>query len=229
MAGVGAAFIIVPSFYWLGVPLGEAMAVGLLLNVASLGIASIAYIRKGLVNFRAAMPIIVVSVLFSPVGVRSSHLLDRRMLLGLFAGFLLFAGSMMLFYRPNRMASSGGGRREGVIGGLVGGLAGYIGGLLGVGGGNIILPALVGLGFDPKVAAATTAFSVVFASLAGFVSHAGMGNANWSLFACSLMASLLGAWGGAWLMTSRLDAVQIKKIISLVLYLIALKIIWGLI
>ena len=32
VAGVGAAFIIIPTFYWLGIPLTEAMAVALLLN-----------------------------------------------------------------------------------------------------------------------------------------------------------------------------------------------------
>ena len=36
IAGVGAAFIIIPTFYWLGIPLKEAMAVALLLNTFSM-------------------------------------------------------------------------------------------------------------------------------------------------------------------------------------------------
>lgn len=228
VAGVGAAFIIVPTFYWLGIPLAEAMAVGLLLNVASLGLASVTYIRKGLVNFRAALPIIVVSVLLSPLGVRSAHLIERNLLLALFAGFLLFAAGMMFFYRPRPKVVVTTGYKPLVSGGLVGGVAGYLGGLLGVGGGNIILPVLVGMGFDPKIASATTAFAVVFASLSGFLSHATVGNANWTLLGCSLTASLAGAWLGAWLMTSRLDGAQVKKLAAVVLCLIAVKILWGL-
>lgn len=228
VAGIGAAFIVVPTFYWLGVPLAEAMAVGLLLNVASLGLASITYIRKKLVNFRAALPIITVSVLLSPLGVRSAQLLDRRLLLGLFAIFLLFAGSMMLLYHPKPKAAHVRGTKEILTGGVMGGIAGYVGGLLGVGGGNIILPALVGLGFDPKVASATTGFVVVFASLSGFLSHAGFGNANWALLGCALAASLAGAWLGSWLMTCRLNGAQVKKVIAVVLYLIAVKMLWGL-
>lgn len=228
VAGVGAAFIVVPTFYWLGVPLAEAMAVGLLLNVASLGLASVTYIRKGLVNFRAALPIIVVSVLFSPLGVWSAQLLDRRLLLAVFAFFLIFAASMMLLYRPKLAVKKVSAKQEIFTGGLVGGIAGYTGGLLGVGGGNIILPALVGLGFDPKKASATTGFVVVFASLSGFLSHTGMGNANWTLLGCALAASLSGAVLGAWLMTSRLDGAQVKKMIAFVLYLIAAKMLWGL-
>ena len=42
MAGLGAAFIIIPAFYWLGVPLKEAMAIALLLNGISMIFASIA-------------------------------------------------------------------------------------------------------------------------------------------------------------------------------------------
>lgn len=229
VAGVGAAFIVVPTFYWLGVPLAEAMAVGLLLNVASLGLASVTYIRKKLVNFRAALPIIIVSVLLSPLGVRSAQLLDRRLLLGLFAFFLLFAASMMFLYRPKPKAVHVSGTQEILTGGLMGGIAGYVGGLLGVGGGNTILPALVGLGFDPKVASATTGFVVVFASLSGFLSHAGLGNANWTLIGCALAASLTGACLGSWLMTSRLDGTQVKKVIAVVLYLIAAKMLWGLV
>ncbi len=228
VAGVGAAFIVVPTLFWLGIPLAEAMAVGLLLNVASLGLASVTYIRKGLVNFRAALPIIVVSVLLSPLGVHSAHLIERKLLLALFAGFLLFAAGMMLFYRPKSKEVITTGYKPLLNGGLVGGVAGYLGGLLGVGGGNIILPVLVGMGFDPKIASATTGFAVVFASLSGFLSHATVGSANWGLLGCSLASALAGAWLGAWLMTSRLDGAQVKKLIAVVLCLIAGKIIWGL-
>ncbi len=68
VAGVGAAFIIIPTFYWLGVPLTEAMAIALLLNAVSMSFASVNYIRYKLVNFRTAIPIIILAVIFSPIG-----------------------------------------------------------------------------------------------------------------------------------------------------------------
>ncbi|MBI4767955.1 MAG: sulfite exporter TauE/SafE family protein, partial [Deltaproteobacteria bacterium] len=52
IAGVGAAFIIIPTFYWLGIPLTESMAVALLLNAISMSSASVNYIRYQLVAFR---------------------------------------------------------------------------------------------------------------------------------------------------------------------------------
>ncbi|MDI6709097.1 MAG: hypothetical protein QME76_00160 [Bacillota bacterium] len=58
MAGLGAAFIFAPLFFWLGIPLREAMPTALLLNTISLAFASASYIRGGLVDFRAAVPIL---------------------------------------------------------------------------------------------------------------------------------------------------------------------------
>ena len=41
MAGLGAAFLFVPFFYYLGVPLAEATPTALLLNVVSLSFATV--------------------------------------------------------------------------------------------------------------------------------------------------------------------------------------------
>ncbi|MBK8989979.1 MAG: sulfite exporter TauE/SafE family protein [Chloroflexi bacterium] len=100
MAGLGAAFLFVPLFYYMGVPLAEATAVALLLNVVSLMFASVNYWRSGLVNWRLGLPGLITAVLLAPFGARLTPYVDRRLLLGLFAAFLVFAGAMMLFYRP---------------------------------------------------------------------------------------------------------------------------------
>ncbi|HEX9135649.1 MAG TPA: sulfite exporter TauE/SafE family protein [Nitrospirota bacterium] len=229
IGGVGSAFIVIPTFYWLGIPLTEAMAVGLLLNAVSMTFASANYIRYNLVLFKTAIPIIILAVLFSPLGVYSTRFFPKNALILLFVLFLVFAASMMLFYKPKKKeedhASSG---RELEAGVGLGIGAGYLGGLLGVGGGNFIVPALVWLGIDPKKASATTAFVVVFASLAGFFGHAATGSANWNLLAFAAFGSVAGALLGSWLMHKKLDANQVKKIIGIVLYAIAAKMAWGL-
>jgi uncharacterized membrane protein YfcA len=97
-----------------------------------------------------------------------------------------------------------------------------------VGGGNFIVPALVWLGLDPKNASATTAFVVVFASLSGFFGHAAFGSINWPLLAFSAVASIAGALVGSWLMHRKLEGKQVKKIIGVVLFAIAVKMLWSL-
>lgn len=229
IAGVGSAFIVIPTFYWLGVPLTEAMAIGLLLNAISMTFASVNYIRYKLVLFRTAIPVIVLAVLFSPLGAYSTRYFPKNVLILLFVIFLAFAASMMLFYKPKKKEDKqGDGKKELKTGIGLGIGAGYLGGLLGVGGGNFIVPALVWLGVDPKKASATTAFIVVFASLSGFFGHAATGTVNWSLLAFAAVGSVAGAILGSWLMHKKLEANQVKKIIGIVLYAIAAKMAWGL-
>jgi hypothetical protein len=100
MAGVGAAFVLIPVFLALGVELHSAMATALLLNAIAMSIASFTFIRKGLVEWRMVVPMLLIAVIASPIGVRVGGGLDRKLLLWLFVAFLLFACSMMLFYRP---------------------------------------------------------------------------------------------------------------------------------
>jgi uncharacterized membrane protein YfcA len=229
IAGVGSAFIVIPTFYWLGVPLTEAMAAGLLLNAISMTFASANYIRYKLVLFRTAVPIIVLAVVFSPLGAYSTRCFPKNVLILLFVLFLVFAASMMLFYKPiKKTERQGDGGREFKTGIGLGVGAGYLGGLLGVGGGNFIVPTLVWLGVDPKKASATTAFIVVFSSLSGFFGHAATGSIKWPLLTFAAIASVAGAVLGSWLMHKKLDAGQVKKVIGIVLYAIAAKMAWGL-
>lgn len=229
IAGVGSAFIVIPTFYWLGVPLTEAMAIALLLNAISMTFASANYIRYKLVLFRTAIPIIILAVLFSPLGAYSTRYFPKNTLILLFVLFLVFAASMMLFYKPKKKSDGqGDGKKELEIGIGLGIGAGYLGGLLGVGGGNFIVPALVWLGVDPKKASATTAFIVVFSSLSGFFGHAAAGVINWNLLAFAAVGSIAGAVLGSWLMHKKLNANQVKKLIGVVLYAIAAKMAWGL-
>ena len=228
IAGVGAAFGIIPLLFWLGFSLKEAMATALLLNSFSMSFASVTFIRNKLVVFQAALPILVIASIVSPVGAYCTQFVPRNILLWLFSAFLVFAGSMMLFFRPHTRESLYSWKQQLLIGGLIGAIAGYIGGLLGVGGGNLIVPALIWIGFDPRKAAATSGFIVIFSSLAAFWGHVLLGNVNITLLSVSALASISGGLLGAWLLSFKLKGQQVKVVIGLVLYIIALKMIWGL-
>ena len=229
MAGLGAAFIIIPVFYWLGVPLKEAMAIALLLNGISMIFATIANAKHKLVIYKVAIPIAIVATLLSPLGAYSTQFVSKTVLLWAFSAFLVFAGSMMLFYRPKQKERAENMKRDLAVGGLIGAFAGYLGGLLGIGGGNFIIPALVGSGMEPKKASGTTAFVVLFASLSGFLGHATLGEINWTLLIIAAVGSIVGALIGANLMHSKLKSNQVKLIIGIVLYGVGIKFIWGLI
>lgn len=229
MAGLGAAFLFVPLFYYLGVPLAEATPTALLLNVVSLLFATVNYWRGRLINFRVGLPVLVIAVLLSPFGARLTPYVDKRLLLALFAAFLVFAGFMMLFYRAKQRQQALSRAMEVSAGAGVGGVAGFLGGLLGVGGGNFILPVLNWLGLDPKMAAGTTALAVVFSSLSGFLGHATMGGLNPPFVGLMALMAAAGSIVGSQFMKNRLSGNQLKKVIGALLWFIAAKMIFDLI
>ncbi len=228
MAGLGAAFLFVPIFYWLGVPLDVATSTALLLNVVSLSFASATYWRAHLVNLAVGVPITIGAVVLAPLGARAAPRIDTNILLGLFAGFLVFAGAMMLFYRRGANRKLRSRRTEVAVGAGVGGVAGFLGGMLGVGGGNIILPALNGAGLDAKVAAGTTGLAVVFSSLSGFLGRIAVGHLDGVLLAVSAVAAAGGSVVGSRMMTTRISSSQLKRLIGVLLWVIAAKIAWDL-
>jgi len=229
MAGLGAAFLFVPLFYYLGVPLAEATPTALLLNVVSLLFATINYWRGKLINWRVGLPVMIAAVLLSPVGARLTQYVNKTVLLAMFAAFLVFAGSMMLFYKAKKRETALSRPIEIASGVGVGTAAGFLGGLLGVGGGNFILPVLNWLGLDAKMAAGTTAMVVVFSSLSGFLAHATMSGLDpWFVGIMAIVAAG-GSIVGSQLMKTKISSSQLKKIIGILLFVIAAKMIFDLV
>ena len=229
MAGLGAAFLFVPLFYYLGVPLAEATPTALLLNVVSLLFATINYWRGKLINWRVGLPVLVAAVILSPVGALLTQYVDTTVLLAMFAAFLVFAGAMMLFYKAKKREQALSRPVEIGAGAGIGTVAGFLGGLLGIGGGNFILPVLNWMGLDTKVAAGTTALVVVFSSLSGFLGHATMSGLDpWFVGIMAVMAAA-GSIVGSQLMKTKLSSTQLKKVIGVLLFLIAAKMIFDLI
>ncbi len=224
IAGLGAAFILIPVFLALGIPLLTAMSVALLLNAISMTLASISYARDKLIEYKVAIPMIIAATILSPLGAMAAVQLPKNILLWLFAGFLVFAGSMMLFYKPKEKDVGADIKQSVPLGLATGGIAGFLGGLLGVGGGNFIVPTLIWRGLDPKKAAATTALVVVFSSFAGFLGHVSFGNMDYTLLGVCAVGSILGAVLGSHLMKKSLSATQVKTAIGLILFLVAAKI-----
>lgn len=70
---------------------------------------------------------------------------------------------------------------------VVGVLVGLLSGLFGIGGGTIIVPALVWLGLTQRHAAATSMLAIVPTSVSGVLAYAVEGNVDW-------IAALLMFW-----------------------------------
>ncbi|RBP99702.1 permease [Bifidobacterium xylocopae] len=83
---------------------------------------------------------------------------------------------------------------------LVGVMAGVLSGLFGVGGGSIIVPALVWAGLSQKEASATSLASMILMSVSGVASYAAAGNVDWLAALMLTLGTVAGTQVGTWLL-----------------------------
>ncbi len=220
IGGVGSAIAIVPTMGWLGIPLMTAKPTGLFINTLSMLSATLKNLKHGKLDHRFGLPILLVATAMAPVGAYAGKFIPKVYVLWVFVGFLLYSGTVMIFFKPRRRPKEG---NHIVEGSIIGGIAGFLGGLLGVGGGGIISPALIVLGYEPKKVAATTALVVFFSSLSGFVTYWGMGTLDWMLLLWVSIPAIVGGWVGTHLMHFKMSSEGVKKVIGLIIYAIAFK------
>ena len=71
---------------------------------------------------------------------------------------------------------------------IVGMIVGLLSGMFGIGGGTVIVPALVWLGLSQRHAAATSMLAIVPTALSGVISYAHNGNVDWVAARCCSLA-----------------------------------------
>ena len=202
LSGVGGAALFIPVFViffpMLGpdYPLEAAAAIGAALLTAVFGFSSglVGYHRRGLIDFRSAVPFLSISV---PVGVLGATLFGALqnqgvLLTGAYATLMLVLCVVMLRRTPGpapmpaidgrdmpgengdfRTISARNGTtyrfrkpRQGPLGMFYTGLGSFLTGLLGVGVGEVILPQLVKRNRVPLAVAAATSVLIVVMTIA---------------------------------------------------------------
>lgn len=109
----------------------------------------------------------------------------------------------------------------------VGLMAGFLSGLLGIGGGVIIVPALVLLlGFAMRTAIGTSLAIVVPTALAGAILHFREGNLHLGIVLYVSIAAVAGSRLGVYL-TTIMSNLTLRKVFGVVMLLIALRMILG--
>lgn len=93
----------------------------------------------------------------------------------------------------------------------VGLLVGVLSGMFGIGGGTVIVPALVWLGLSQRNAAATSMLAIVPTAISGVVSYAAGGNVDWLAAALLFCGMFVGGQVGSWLL-SRLPELALRWI-----------------
>ena len=225
LGGVGSAVALVPLLNMMGLPFGLSKAIGLFVNTSTTIMASIMNLKRKVLDVRFTFPLAISLMLFAPVGAYLSQYVDEKIMKWMLVGFLIFSASMMLFGKKEAKAVY---QKKWVLY-LIGASVGVFSGLVGVGGGSLILPLLIMLGYDAKKMAVAVSFIIPFSTFSAFLMYANTIHIDYILLIVTAIAAVLGGFIGNRIMHFRLDSKQIKKIIAILLYLIAFKLGYNLI
>ncbi|WBU58218.1 sulfite exporter TauE/SafE family protein [Paracoccus sediminicola] len=254
MFGVGGGFLITPLLFFIGIPPAIAVATGANQVVASSVSGVMAHLKRRTVDFRMGLVLLIGGLTGSALGVLVFNLLQRigqvELVVQLSYVVMLGAVGSMMFaesLRALRRTRSGGRakrRQHGWIHALplrmkfrtsglylsvippfvVGMLVGVLSAMMGVGGGFIMVPAMIYLlGMPTKVVIGTSLFQITFVTAFTTLMHAVSYNTVDIMLAVLL---IVGGVTGAQIGThlgSRLRAEQLRILLALVVLAVCVK------
>lgn len=227
MLGMGGGMLHMPILLWLGYDLKTvAQPIGILLNGLTTLVALITYGRNKLVDWKGGWPMALAALILAPLGSLIAHLIADKLLIFLLVLMILFAGVRTLTTakkeEPAEFVPSRSRRSLAIV---AAGFAAFFGAMLGLGGGTLISPLLMWLGYPTKRAVATSAFIVTISSASGFAGRIGYLNAPWILVIVLSFAVIVAAWLGSSLMATKAKPHWVKYAYSVLLFGVALKLI----
>ncbi|MEP6994063.1 MAG: sulfite exporter TauE/SafE family protein [Acidobacteriota bacterium] len=198
LIGGGGSIITVPVLvYVMGVPPHRAVGMSLAVVGSTALVGAFLHDRRGAVAWRTGAVFAASGIASAYLGSKLTRSLTPSALLLLFAGVMLVAGLVMLTRkeRPEHtvVAHVPSLWREVLAGFGVGFLTGF----LGVGGGFLIVPALVLFGGLPiRVAIGTSLFVIAVNCAAGLIGHLTVGDTDWTLTGLVSALAIAGALAG---------------------------------
>jgi len=221
MIGVGGGVFMVPFLTLLGLVATTQEAVGTSIAgviFTSLS-SSVAYWRRGVIQCQLGLAIMPGALVGAWLGALASRHISSGWLAVVFGLFLLYPAGVMLLGKQPKELFPRGSKRGGhpVFGTLVGLVAGLTSGLLGLGGGTVMVPALMlTLGLDIREAVATSLFVMVPSAALATSQHALARNTHWELAIPLILGIVVGAQLGPALGT-RLPKKRLRQLFALVL------------
>jgi uncharacterized membrane protein YfcA len=259
MCGVGGGFLLTPLLFFIGIPPAVAVATGADLIVASSISGVLAHLRRKTVDLKMGVVLLSGGLVGAVLGVQlfawmrqigQVDLLVRLfyvVFLGIIGGLMLAEGlrAMRRTRRgtvtrrkhnwvhalPLKVKFRTSGLYISVIPPIgVGLLVGILAAVMGVGGGFIMVPAMIYLlGMPTKVVVGTSLFQIIFVSAATTLLHATTTRTvDLALAVFLLVGGVIGAQVGTRLGT-RLKAEQLRILLALLVLGVCLKILFELV
>lgn len=212
LLGSGGSILTVPVLVYL---VGEPEKLAITESLAIVGSISLfgllPYARKGLVDWQRFVLFAVPGVLGTMLGTTLSRDMSGTLQLSIFAVVMLVAALMM--FRPANAEVTEPGPYSPAGTALQGVGVGTLTGIVGVGGGFLIIPALVLLGRLPMRYAVGTSLAIIsLNSFSGFLKHWHLtkGPIHWPLIALFAAIGIVGSYAGSRL-SGKLNNTQLRR------------------
>ncbi len=185
---------------------------------------AITYSLKGSVDILAAVLLASTAIFTARAGARFAHALPEWKLKRFFGGFLIFVAFLLLVkpYLPQAAEPITGWLKVFVFL-LTGAFTGFLSGMLGVGGGTIMVPAMVLLaGFSQYMAQGSSLLAMVPIGMVGAYTHWRLGNVRTEILPALIPGILIGSsLGGS--IANLLPEIALRVIFAIILVRTGLK------
>ncbi len=217
LLGSGGSILTVPVLtYVVGQETKLAIAGSLMIVGIISAFAAIPYAREKLVKWRTVVVFGLPGILGAAAGAWSAHFVSDALQMLFFATLLLVASYLM--FKPVKLQDPGseGPERAMIKIAIDGFLVGSVTGLVGVGGGFLIIPALVLLGgMSMRLAVGTSLVIIAINSFTGFVGYFSVLEAlnlriDWQIIGLFSVIGVFGSWLGHKL-SARVNQDQLKQ------------------
>lgn len=231
LLGSGGSILTVPVLTYLVGQETKVAIAGSLMIVAIISLfAVIPYARQKEVKWRTVLLFGVPGMAGAVVGAWGAHFVSDAVQMLIFTALLLIASYLM--FKPIKLSDSEGQAERAMLKIAIDGfVVGAVTGLVGVGGGFLIIPALVILGgLSMRLAVGTSLVIIAIKSLAGFVGYIPVLEAlelsvDWDIIWMFSAIGIVGGWLGHKI-SAKINQEKLKQGFALFLVLMGLFILY---
>lgn len=196
MLGLGVAFAAVPFLgLFLHDLVHEVQPLSLVLNGITALFSLFGFAKSGLVEWRPAILLAIVTTLVAPIGAWLAQHVDARFLWAFYFAAVAFLAWRM--FLPDKPGQGPGGTPDLRLALILAVPISVAAGMLGVGPGFLLLPTLILLHYEPKHAAAINALAVTPPSFSALIPHITTARVDLTLAAILIVVGALGSFLGA--------------------------------
>jgi uncharacterized membrane protein YfcA len=220
--GSGGSIITIPVLvYVAGVPAESAVGMSLVIVGATSLVGALLHLRRGNVALKPSLLFAATGMAGAYIGSAGTHLLSRRSLMLLFAGIMLVVGIRMWRSTVGTLAKGFFSVPRCLLVGLA---VGLLTGFLGIGGGFLIVPALVlYAGLDSRTAVGTSLAVITLNSITGVAGQLRFANLDWPLLVGFLAFALGGMVLGA-ILANRLAETRLRRLFATTVLILAVAV-----